>query len=532
METQNYLSYIKYQKKMMNIYGGVNRKYIGEGAYGCIVIPALSCIQKKPVKPDVSKLSKEAAKKANEIYRIQIAKYNLSIRNLVSKIMKDENADKEWQETRILLTLDPRFEFYIYPVERCNVNYDSLFKTKENKTPDNLVSPINKCKNVIGRYLKNLKILNIPYGGKSINHLKIRLDKFTDFFGGFTNLLNGVKLLHDNDIVHLDIKCGNVLSKSDTFKFKLIDFGLSLKISDFYLRLSDNKYYPSLFSNSYYIWPPEMNVLCLESVKFKTKQEYSILLAQLFTKTVKLKEGGIEVKGYQSHIDNMITNLLNKGVSKKLFFMDSEVINAKTGVNSSYTGYMINKEGYNQVLKIGVNEMLHPDVIKWKNLPFYESNRLNLDKNKSAHNIIGNILKSVDVFQLGLVLAIIYAKYVGQIDLYESREGKLYKIIDKNYNNIPLPESLIDFLDILYNNLTKPLNELLKNVVNFDFKLRYNINQFIEAYTVLLPNFVILKDKNFEKLLTIRGFTMTEIPNIVSNIEKSMPDIEIPLPDY
>ena len=43
----------------------------------------------------------------------------------------------------------------------------------------------------------------------------------------FIDVSNGLKFLHDNNLVHLDIKPTNILVDKDTYKAYLIDYGLS-----------------------------------------------------------------------------------------------------------------------------------------------------------------------------------------------------------------------------------------------------------------------------------------------------------------
>ena len=51
------------------------------------------------------------------------------------------------------------------------------------------------------------------------------------FFTGLLNLIDGVQFFIENDIIHYDIKAGNIVYNIHTGTAKFIDFGLANKIS-------------------------------------------------------------------------------------------------------------------------------------------------------------------------------------------------------------------------------------------------------------------------------------------------------------
>jgi serine/threonine protein kinase len=42
----------------------------------------------------------------------------------------------------------------------------------------------------------------------------------------------GIKYLHDQNIIHRDLKLGNVLLKENKYDLKICDFGLAVKLTD------------------------------------------------------------------------------------------------------------------------------------------------------------------------------------------------------------------------------------------------------------------------------------------------------------
>ena len=165
-------------------------RVIGQGAYGCAYKPAMRC-------------SGETAP-----------------RDGVSKLMVQEEADKEWNEVKALReTVDPTMKYTVYPISRCEPRREpSAAELSEENAA-------GKC-SVRGA---NTLIVS-PDGG-------MRLDKVPDgspsaFARSVGNLYLGLVALHTYSLVHHDIKGDNVLVKGGVARY--IDFGMSTNLRNMY----------------------------------------------------------------------------------------------------------------------------------------------------------------------------------------------------------------------------------------------------------------------------------------------------------
>ena len=144
-----------------------------------------------------------------------------SKRNYISKVMyKEKYIEKELAKYAELnlSTLDPKMEYFIYDPELCELSDEDMLKLKRAiKNPE--------CKYINPRYA-----LNYLYGGEDLHLLlsdiadDVPLTVWNDYLYGFKNIFDGIKLLHENGIYHMDIKPDNIVFDKETAQFKLIDF--------------------------------------------------------------------------------------------------------------------------------------------------------------------------------------------------------------------------------------------------------------------------------------------------------------------
>lgn len=199
------------------------------GKYGCVFHPAFL-----PNNSDIE-------------YK-NIMKYLGDPFKYVTKFLDIKDAMKEIKLSEQFMKIDPDNKFLIYPL-----NYIV-------KKVDITDRYIDICKNT-NKDIKDFVSLYIPYGGTDIyqwidkhkdNNILRQLSVMTIFI----QTLEGLLLLHKNNIVHLDIKPENFLiseikDTSDISKYlselklRYIDFGLS---NDF--KVSDPEIY-----DLYMLWP-------------------------------------------------------------------------------------------------------------------------------------------------------------------------------------------------------------------------------------------------------------------------------------
>ena len=183
---------------------------IGEGTFGCAHKPSMKCREK-------------TRRTINEI----------------SKLMTTVNAIKELNEFALIDSADKEQQFYLGKPSKC----------KPAKILDNIQS-IRKCPS--GRFepekIDNYSLLVMKYGGQDLaifgeevqtwTKTKENVDAIELFWLEAVRLFYGLKVLHDNDVLHHDIKQQNIVYDRATNRANFIDFGFMEKKSR---RISDAK---------------------------------------------------------------------------------------------------------------------------------------------------------------------------------------------------------------------------------------------------------------------------------------------------
>lgn len=206
------------------LYGG---KYIDEGGFGCVVMPALACSHK-----------------------------DKNLDKSISKIIRDTSEDftNEFKISSILRKLDPTKKYYITYDKYCYINNipkdrddiisvhyindkltkyeikDDLNKKKDKKYCDIELSlnPINIIMEHGGYNLSSIMKTN----RKSKETRGIMHQMFIDNLrANLKHLILGIVKMHNNRIVNKDIKQKNIMmhwnKKTNEVAIRYIDFGLS-----------------------------------------------------------------------------------------------------------------------------------------------------------------------------------------------------------------------------------------------------------------------------------------------------------------
>jgi hypothetical protein len=189
-------------------------KVIGSGTYGCVFKPPLMC-EDDTERP----------------------------KNYISKVMNRRNAEEEDREIKRILDLVkhiPNHEDYYM------VSGVKICKPKQPESED-LRDYNDKCYALLRKNIYVLKfrdeidkgnilMLQIPDGGASIDDLfreKLTIDEFTNINKAMIRLLNdGIGPLNESNILHMDVKGGNIVYSQKEKKAKLIDWGLALNYTN------------------------------------------------------------------------------------------------------------------------------------------------------------------------------------------------------------------------------------------------------------------------------------------------------------
>lgn len=207
--------------------GGVK---IGEGGEGCVVKPHIPC--KKNIKGDY-----------------------------ITKIIKLEdendrtNAYNELLIHKLLFDIDTKNKYFITIIDICpiednidrnNVSYTNVSKRLKNKCK---IEPNSEYLNYI-----------MPYGGlnlddvvfmKKYNNIRYLIN--INFRSLIKHLLLGLKKMHQNYIIHHDIKLDNIAIKKVNNKLfvKYLDFGFAENIKSKNIKIYDNISFTAFGSPSY-----------------------------------------------------------------------------------------------------------------------------------------------------------------------------------------------------------------------------------------------------------------------------------------
>jgi len=170
-------------------------KIIGQGSYGCVYDPSLTC-KENPT--------------------------NVNYTNKVSKLLTTKNARTELEEFVIVSQIDPNNEFHLESPTICSAG-----------TTTSDIQLMAKCKPVAEKDPNNLSLLIFANGGsdlaqfcpKTSSYFK-QPEKMDKFLLEIHTLLRGLKAFSDHGLVHFDLKPQNILFNTKTGKLRYIDFGL------------------------------------------------------------------------------------------------------------------------------------------------------------------------------------------------------------------------------------------------------------------------------------------------------------------
>jgi len=178
---------------------------IGEGAYGCIHKPSLTC--------------KEAKIK--------------SYKNKVSKVLERKNAKLELEEYKSVESADQSHEYYLGKPVECSVQ----------NTPSN-ISAIEKCKHgaELLQHLNDLSLLIMEDGGVNLKDYADlmatwpatleNVEKAERFILEFHRIFHGINVFLEKGILHFDMKPQNIVYIAESQRMNIIDFGLTVSLKD------------------------------------------------------------------------------------------------------------------------------------------------------------------------------------------------------------------------------------------------------------------------------------------------------------
>ena len=213
-------------------------KFLNEGGYGCIYYPGIKCDGNPQLKKKVvSKLQKHNESADNEINignRVKaIANFQLFFLPVISSCPVNLN-----KINSKLLTACSN-------ITDADIEHDNI-KTAKGKNDGYILLEVS--------YVLNRSFYNIlidMYSSKK--HIIIGIIE------NYSYLLESLKTLLEEKIVHFDIKSNNILYNQLTNLPLVLDFGLSIYMPE--LTGKNMKHFFYNYTPDYYIWPLEVHVI-------------------------------------------------------------------------------------------------------------------------------------------------------------------------------------------------------------------------------------------------------------------------------
>ena len=202
-------------------------KLIDQGGFGCVFYPGIEC-------------NGNTSKNLNYISKLHKKTYH---------VVNEYNIGK-------MVTQIPLYDYYFAPI----VNMCSIDIAKIDKRERDMCRVITREKNdskfVITKlpYIKNVSLI------KYITNTNIENKEIiTYIMDSYKLLLNSLKMLNLNGIIHFDFKIPNLLIDIKTKNPIVIDFGLSIPIKKIGPKTYGKYFYA--YNASYYIWPIDVHII-------------------------------------------------------------------------------------------------------------------------------------------------------------------------------------------------------------------------------------------------------------------------------
>ena len=406
---------------MKNTLQNINKlkggKYLGEGSFGCVITPSLSC--------------KNSSKTLKKIYGKTRTRIHTRSRNTsksannksVSKIVlsPDNSIREEISISNKLKKIDPQQKYFItineyckvknVPKDRSNIakvrylddsgdSYQKLEKKTLDKKycpidlseqPINLVMPnggydLIEIADTINKYglrngLRNNIIKNKLVDNSTNHKIKTTQMLFSNIKECIKNLLQGLLKMHQNRIVNRDIKEENIMAnyneETKRVNLRFIDYGLSEDLTPEYC-----KHYSNItIQGTYILIAPEIFIIYYLNKYSRYNDEY---IMNNINKDISsyVKKMLRDLKIDTSEVNQIIKKLFSE---IKTMFANRQILDKYFGITDHLNGYLQKNDVYS--LGITLYEFLesYTNVIDIKkNLRLYDllKNMIKLDPNE------------------------------------------------------------------------------------------------------------------------------------------------------
>jgi len=472
---------------------GGGPQFVGKGSYGCTYRPTFTCAPELPLGPYAS--PEELAQ------HTEIIKKRKSHAGKIGKLTSRKEAKKEMQIAYALRTIDPEQTLLLYALDSCPIDSTQLrspngtYSDEIKRCIDGPRDPLrpNSPETAVQVFMK--------YGGKDLYKLDRNLAvDAPQLLESMLRLFDGLKLLHDKHIVHLDFKVQNTVLRRESGIYKpyIIDFGFLTNTSKIYTQSFDWKQiYPA--------YPPEIALLDLSFVSPNARtvvqkiEPGSSITSFKYTQTKRTIIGKFVNNHLGKNFVAGLDALKMDGVSYGLFRKpDGTLV-----IDDAYLQYMYDLTNF---LFIDSNtSQAGRDLKDWLDIDYDElrawfsrfDSVAEPDDKKTYHittptvwSFFDKFLKGIDAYSLGLVLASVWFRIFG-IRTYISSTGDNFRQVFNKDNQLINVNSLSPELKIYMSDFFKhvidPMNEIIYGLMNFRFTKRLTIAEARAKYVELLP---------------------------------------------
>ena len=211
-------------------------KLLGQGSYGCVYYPGITCSGKLNKKNYVTKLQEITFYSYNEIAIGKYIRKNISnYKLLFAPIIKQCSVSFQTIQNSKLNFLDCNTLFFDSN-KRNGEKYGEKYGENygENKTDTLILKNFLKEKLYTRYFLMYMNFI-VNKTVKNYFHNYENFDKFVvDIIRVFITLINSIGILINNKIIHNDLHVNNILINLKNQKPVVIDFGLGLMFSKLY----------------------------------------------------------------------------------------------------------------------------------------------------------------------------------------------------------------------------------------------------------------------------------------------------------